>query len=69
MSLVTKIFVTFGRTSKAHNISAFKQTYDFKGITVSDGKFNILLPNQKLYENVTIIKFELVWEGRYVTII
>ena len=29
---------------------------------------DFLLPNQTLCVNVTIIKFELVWEGKYVTI-
>ena len=30
---------------------------------------DFILPNQQLCANVTVIKFEFVWEGKYVTII
>ena len=51
MSLVTTIFVTSGRTSKAQNISAFKRMTSI----IND----FLLPNEKLQANVTIMKFSL----------
>ena len=69
MSLVTtKIFVTSGRTSKEKNISTFKlwfqRNYRVGRTIIKD----FPLPNQKLCANATIIKFELLWEGKCVTI-
>ena len=64
------MFVTFGRTSKAQNIWTFKRMTSEKVTCRRRTIMNdILLPNQKFCTNVTIIKFELVWEGKYFTII
>ena len=61
LPLVTKIFVTSGRTSEAQNISTFKRMTSKKLTTnINNNINNFLLTDQKLCVNVTIIKFELV---------
>ena len=66
LSLGTKMFAISSRVSKAQKISTFIAITS-KKLTCLTNNYCFLPRNQKVCVNVYMIKFELVWKGKYFT--